>query len=96
MNVVEELGKALAELESYSYESCCNDRCIEEAGQARAKIFALVNSTITTQVDDPLIECYRLAITNKAPAEHLESILNMIKEREGGSKSKYSGYNNSR
>ena len=54
----------------------------EIQGQLMGSMTAIICKTRVVQVDDPLIEVYRLALAHGAQAEHLCDILKMIQERD--------------
>ena len=76
--------EALGELESLAAYNQVNDNdSMEEAGASRAKVLAFYQSNTIVQSDDPLIECYRLAMQNKASDSHLSQILGLIAKDKG-------------
>ena len=76
---VNEFHRLLGE---YTQGILSQDMDAEDLGILRGKMTALMCKTRVVQVDDPLIEVYRLALAHGAPAEHLCDILKMIQERD--------------
>ena len=83
LNKTLEFMSALAELEEALVYQIENGDGWESLGLARAKLVSSYSSNIIIQSDDSFLECYRIAIQNKASDAQLDSILKMIAKEKG-------------